>query len=88
MNSRHNGGVSWLRGLAICLPCLIPILVIALLVGGGVGAVGSFLSDHALLVAAIAAAVTLFALATGMIVRWAMYDTTGIRFLAKKEETR
>ena len=85
MRSRQNGGVSWLWGLAICIPCLVPLLVIALVAGGGAGAIGSFLSDNALLVAAIATAAMLVAIAMGLIVRWAMYGTVGIRFLSKNE---
>lgn len=63
------------------MPCLLPIIGISLLAGGGASAIGSFFSDNALLVAAIAAGVTVCAVAMGLIVRWGVYGTTGIRFL-------
>jgi hypothetical protein len=85
MRSRENGGVSWLWGLAFCLPCLVPLLVVALIAGGGAGAIGSFLSDNPLLVAIIALGVTVCALTMGLIVRRALYGTTGIRFLSKTD---
>ena len=85
MSSPRKGGIGLLLALGICLPCLLPLLVIALLAGGGASAIGSFFSDNLLLVAAIAAAATLFALATAMTVRWAMYGTVGIRFLSKND---
>ena len=84
--------------LGLCLPCLLPILGIAVLSGVGTGAIGSFLSGNALLVAAIAAGVAVCALAMGPIVRRVLYGTTGICFVEnrltetrgvrKKEETR
>ncbi len=85
MSSSRKGGIGLLLALGICLPCLVPLLVIAVLAGGGVGAIGSFFSDNALLVLAIAAGVAVCALAMGMTVRWAMYGTAGIRFLSKND---
>jgi len=81
MRSGRKGGLGLLIALGICLPCLIPILGISLLAGGGASAIGSFFSDNALLVAAIVTAVMLVAIAMGLLVRWGMYGATGIRFL-------
>ena len=85
MTSREDGGVSWLWGLAICLPCLLLVLGLALVAGGGASAIGSLLSDNALLVAAIAAAVTICAVTMGLIVQRALYGTVGVRFPSKSE---
>ena len=84
MGSARNGGLGILVAFGICLPCLLPLLVVALVAGGGTGAIGSFFSDNALLVAIIAAGVTVCALAMGLIVRRALYGTTGIRFLSRR----
>jgi len=85
MKSSENGGVSWLWGLAICSPCVLLVLGLALVAGGGTGAIGSFLTDNPLLVAIIAVGVTVCALTMGLIVRRALYGTTGIRFLSKTD---
>ncbi len=85
MSSGKKGGIGLLVTLGICLPCLLPIIGISLVAGVGASAIGSFFSDNALLVAATATAVILVAIAMGLIVRWAMYGTVGIRFLSKNE---
>ena len=69
MGSAGKGGLGFLVALGICLPCLLPILGIAVLSGVGTGAIGSFLSDNSFLIAIIAAGATICALAMGMIVR-------------------
>lgn len=84
MSSGQNFGPGLLLALGLCLPCLLPILGIAVLSGVGVGAIGSFLSDNALLIAGIAAVVTLVGMAVGLIVRRGVYGNTGIRFLDRK----
>ena len=52
----------------VCLPCLAPFLLGAVLTGVGIGAAGSFLTDNGFLIAIITAAATLlaFALALGL----------------------
>ena len=54
--------------LLVCLPCLAPLALGAVLTGVGIGTVGSFLTDNGLLLAIITAAATLlaFALAFGL----------------------
>lgn len=83
MRSRRKGGLGLLVALGICLPCLIPILGISLVAGGGAGAIGSFFSDNALLVAAVGTAVAVVAIAMGLLMRRGMYGSTGVRFLDK-----
>ncbi len=49
MKSKGKSGLFWFAApLAICLPCLLPFVLGAVLTGVGVGAVGSFFSDNAL----------------------------------------
>ncbi len=89
MGSAGKGGLGFLVALGICLPCLRPVLGIAVLSGVGTGAIGSFLSDNGLLVAIVAAGVTVCALTMGLMVRRALYGTTGIRFVDNRlTETR
>ena len=54
--------------LLVCLFCLAPFLLGAVLTGVGIGAAGSFVTDNGLLIALIAVAATLlaFALAFGL----------------------
>ncbi len=67
MGSRRRRALLWLAApLAICLPCLLPFIAGAVLTGVGVGAVGSFFSDNALLLAAIAGFATVAVLLTGL----------------------
>ena len=84
MGSAGKGGLGLLVALGVCLPCLLPVLGIAVLSGVGTGAIGSFLSDNGLLVAIIAAGAAVCALTIGLIVRRALYGTTGIRFVEKR----
>ncbi len=52
MKSKGKSGIFWFAApLAICLPCLLPFIGVAVLTGVGVGTVGSFLSDNAFLLA-------------------------------------
>lgn len=56
----------WLAGpLAVCLPCLAPFLLGALLTALGVGAIGSFFTDNALLLAIVIALGVVAALLVG-----------------------
>ncbi len=52
MESNGRSGLFWFAApLAVCLPCLLPFVLGAVLTGVGVGAVGSFLSDNAFVLA-------------------------------------
>ena len=68
---RQDGDRGWMwfaAPLLVCLPCLAPFLLGALLTGVGVGAAGSFLTDNGFLIVIITAAAMLFvfALALGL----------------------
>ena len=69
LEGRDDGrGWMWFAApLLVCLPCLAPFLLGALLTGVGIGAAGSFLTDNGFLIAIITAAAMLlvFALALG-----------------------
>ncbi len=70
--------------LAICLPCLLPFILAAVLTGVGVGAAGSFLSDNAFLLAILIAAAMLVALVIGLgVSRLTRWRRGGIRFLSR-----
>ncbi|MCH8814005.1 MAG: hypothetical protein IH957_02755 [Chloroflexi bacterium] len=47
--------------LLVCLPCLAPFLLGAVLTGVGIGAAGSFLTDNGFLIAIITAAAIILA---------------------------
>lgn len=64
--SGGRSGLLWFAApLAICLPCLLPFILAAVFTGVGVGAVGSFLSDNAILIAIAASAAVVIALVIG-----------------------
>lgn len=63
---KGRSGLLWLAApLAICLPCLLPFIAAGVLAGVGVGAVGSFFSDNAILIAIAASGAVLAALLVG-----------------------
>ncbi len=67
MKSEGKSGIFWFAApLAICLPCLLPLVLAAVLTGVGVGTVGSFLSDNAFLLAILILLSMLVALAIGL----------------------
>ncbi len=85
MESKRKRGLLWFAApLAICLPCLLPFILAAVLTAVGVGAVGSFLSDNAFLLAILIAFAMLLALVIGLgisrLVRW---RRGSIRFLSR-----
>ena len=85
MNSQRKSGIFWFAApLAICLPCLLPFILAAVLTALGVGTVGSFLSDNALLLAILILLSMLVALVIGLgIARLARRRRGSIRFLSR-----
>ncbi len=84
MESKGKSGVFWIAApLAICLPCLLPFVLAAVLTGIGVGAAGSFLSDNAFLLAILIALAMLVAFVIGLgIARLARWRRGSIRSLS------
>lgn len=68
MLKKKSGAVAAVVGLAICLPCLIPLLLAAGLSAGAFGALGAGLSPVWLTAAAAACAV-LLAVSAAVVVR-------------------
>ncbi len=67
MESKGKSGRFWFAApLIICLPCLLPFILAAVLTAVGVGAAGSFLSDNALWLAIAIALAMLVALVIGL----------------------
>jgi len=87
MKSKGKGGIFWFAApLAICLPCLLPFILAAVLTGVGVGTVGSFLSDNAFLLAILIALAMLVALVIGLgIARLARWRRGSITFLSRDD---
>ncbi len=85
MESKGKRGLLWFAApLAICLPCLLPFILAAVLTGVGVGTVGSFLSDNGLLLAILIVFAMLVALVIGLgISRLARWRRGSIRFLSR-----
>ena len=54
-------------GLAICIPCLIPLLLAAGIGAGAFSAIGAWFSDSALVLGAAAAAAVAFVTLAGII---------------------
>lgn len=66
-DSRGTSGFLWFAApLAICLPCLLPFILAAVLTGVGVGTAGSFFSDNAFFLAIVIALVMLVTLIIGL----------------------
>ncbi len=81
---RARGRFWFAAPLAICLPCLLPFILAAVLTGVGVGAAGSFLSDNAFLLAIFIALAMLVAFVIGLgIARLARWRRGSIRFLSR-----
>ena len=85
MQSKGKSGIFWFAApLAICVPCLLPFVLGAVLTGVGVGALGSFFSDNAFLLAIVIVLAMLMALVIGLgIARLARWRRGGIRFLSR-----
>ncbi len=85
MESQGKRGLLWFAApLAICLPCLLPFVLAAVLTAVGVGTVGSFLSDNAFLLAILIVLAMLVALLIGLaIARLARWRRGTIRFLSR-----
>ncbi len=82
MESKGKSGRFWFAApLIICLPCLLPFILAAVLTAVGVGAVGSFLSDNAFLLAILIALAMLVALVIGLgiarLARWRITFLSG-----------
>lgn len=66
-DSKPGRGIFWFAApLAICLPCLLPFVLGAVLTGVGVGAVGSFFSDNAFWLAILIVLAMLLSLVIGL----------------------
>ncbi len=66
-DSKTERGIFWFAApLAICLPCLLPFILAAVLTGVGVGAVGSFFSANAFWLAILIALAMLVAFVIGL----------------------
>ena len=85
MKSKGKRGLLWFAApLAICLPCLLPFILAAVLTGVGVGTVGSFLSDNAFWLAILIILAMLVAFVIGLaIARLARRRRGSIRFLSR-----
>ncbi len=85
MESKGKSGIFWFAApLAICLPCLLPLILAAVLTAVGVGAVGSFLSDNAFWLAILIVFAMLVAFVIGLaIARLARWRRGSIRFLSR-----
>ena len=87
MESKGKSGLFWFAApLAICLPCLLPFVLAAVLTGVGVGAAGSFLSDNAFWLAILIALAMLVAFVIGLgIARLARWRRGSITFLSRDD---
>ncbi len=66
-DSKTGRSTFWFAApLAICLPCLLPFVLGAVLTGVGVGAVGSFFSDNAFWLAILIVLAMLLSLVIGL----------------------
>ncbi|MCH7577604.1 MAG: hypothetical protein IH822_07395 [Chloroflexi bacterium] len=84
MESKEKRGLLWFAApLAICLPCLLPFILAAVLTGVGVGAVGSFLSDNAFWLAILIALAMLVAFVIGLGISRLRGRRRSIRFLSR-----
>ncbi len=87
MESKRKSGRFWFAApLAICLPCLLPFILVAVLTAVGVGAIGSFLSDNAFLLAILIVLAMLVALVIGLgVSRLTRWRGRSIRSLSPKD---
>ena len=86
MKSKGKSGIFWFAApLAICLPCLLPFILAAVLTGVGVGTVGSFLSDNGLLLAILIALAMLVAFVIGLAISHLRGRGSAIRFVSRDD---
>ncbi len=86
MKSKGKSGRFWFAApLAICLPCLLPFILAAVLTGVGVGAAGSFLSDNAFWLAILIVLAMLVAFVIGLGISRLRGHRGSIRFLSPKD---
>ncbi len=84
MESKGKSGRFWYAApLAICLPCLLPFILAAVLTGVGVGAAGSFLSDNAFWLAILIVLAMPVAFVIGLGISRLRGRGTAIRFLSR-----
>lgn len=84
MESKGKRGLLWFAApLAICLPCLLPFVLAAVLTAVGVGAVGSFLSDNAFWLAILIVLAMLVAFVIGLGISRLRGRRRSIRFLSR-----
>ncbi len=84
MESKEKRGRLWFAApLAICLPCLLPFVLAAVLTAVGVGTVGSFLSDNAFLLAILIVLAMLVAFVIGLGISRLRGRRGSIRFLSR-----
>ncbi len=86
MKSKGKSGIYWFAApLAICLPCLLPFILAAVLTGVGVGTVGSFFSDNAFLLAIVIVLAMLMALVIGLGISRLRGRGSAIRFVSRDD---
>ncbi len=86
MKSKGKSGIFWFAApLAICLPCLLPFAVGAVLTGIGVGAVGSFFSDNAFWLAILIALAMLVTFVIGLGISRLRGRGSAIRFVSRDD---
>ena len=86
MASKGKSGLFWFAApLAICLPCLLPFILAAVLTGVGVGTVGSFLSDNGLLLAILIVFAMLAAFVIGLGISRLRRRGSAIRFVSRDD---
>ncbi len=84
MESKGKRGLLWFAApLAICLPCLLPFVLAAVLTGVGVGTVGSFLSANAFWLAILIVLAMLAAFVIGLGISRLRGRHGSIRFLSR-----
>ena len=64
---RRPGVLAGIIPLAICLPCLVPLLIAAGIGAGAFAAIGSWLSDNGLVLGATATAALAFVAVAGIV---------------------
>ena len=85
-DSKPGRSLFWFTApLAICLPCLLPFILAAVLTGIGVGAVGSFLSDNAFWLAILIALAMLVAFVIGLGIARLRGRGSAIRFVSRDD---
>jgi hypothetical protein len=84
-DSKRGRSIFWIAApLAICLPCLLPFVLAAVLTGIGIGAVGTFMSDNAFLLAILIALAMLVAFVIGLVIaRLGRWQRGAVRSLSK-----